>query len=83
MIIIGDYSDGSWLTPPAGEEALFRLYLGNNSTVEWPIDDTSWEKGFTIGNAGGGDNEDTPGFTMMLAMAAAAAGAVALKKRKD
>ena len=84
MTINGDKQDGTWFNPSgSGEEAIFRLYLGNNSTVEWPIDDASWEKGFVIGDEGGGDNEDTPGFTMMLAMAAAAAGAVTLKKRKE
>lgn len=84
MTIIGDKQDGTWLNPGgSGEEAIFRLYLGNNSTVEWPIDDESWKSGFKIGDNGGGESEDTPGFTMMLAMAAAAAGAVTLKKRKD
>ena len=83
MVIIGDYSDGSWFTGPTGEEALFRLYLGNNSTVEWPIDAASFEEGFTLDEGGTAEGGDTPGFTTVLAMAAVAAGAIALKRKPE
>ena len=37
MVIVGDYQEGGWFTGPTGEEALFRLYLGDNSTLTIPL----------------------------------------------
>ncbi len=84
MVIIGDFQEGGFFTPDSGEEALFRLYLGNNSTVEWPIDAASFEEGFTLEEEGGSaEGGDTPGFTTVLAMAAVAAGAITLKRKPE
>ena len=83
MVIIGDYQDGGWFTGPTGEEALFRLYLGNNSTVEWPIDAASFQEGFELDEGGSAEGGDTPGFTTVLAMAAVTAGAIALKRKPE
>ena len=84
MVIIGDFQEGSWpVGQDSGEEALFRLYLGNNSTVEWPIDATSFEEGFTLEEGGSAEGGDTPGFTTVLAMAAVAAGAITLKRKPE
>ena len=83
MVIAGDFEQGSFFQPDTGEKALFRLYLQDNSTVDWPILPVSWEDGFDIEEGGVKEDEDTPGFTTVLAMAAIAAGAVVVKRKKD
>jgi len=83
MVIRGDYSTGFGGLTESGEKALFRLYLQNNSTVDWPILPVSWDEGFDIEEGGIKEDEDTPGFTTVLAMAAVAAGAVAVKRKQE
>lgn len=83
MVIAGDYSTGFGGFTESGEKALFRLYLENNSTIDWPILPVSWEEGFDIEEGGVKADEDTPGFTTVLAMAAVAAGAVAVKRKQE
>ncbi|HIF16612.1 MAG TPA: hypothetical protein EYQ85_05115 [Candidatus Poseidoniales archaeon] len=84
MVISGNFEEGSFpFSAESGEKALFRLYLENNSTVDWPILPVSWEEGFDIVEGGIKEDEDTPGFTTVLAMAAVAAGAVAVKRKQE
>jgi hypothetical protein len=83
MTIAGDFEPGSFFQPDTGEKALFRLYLENNSTVDWPIDPVSWDERFDIEEGGIKEDEDTPGFTTVLAMAAVAASAVAVKRKQE
>ncbi|MEO2120933.1 MAG: hypothetical protein ABGX44_03890 [Candidatus Poseidoniia archaeon] len=84
MVISGNFEEGNGVwTFDTGEKALFRLYLENNSTVDWPILPVSWEEGFDIVEGGIKEDEDTPGFTTVLAMAAVAAGAVAVKRKQE
>ena len=83
MVIAGNYQEGAFWEPTSGEEALFRLYLESNSTIDWPILPVSWDEGFDIEEGGVKADEDTPGFTTVLAMAAVAAGAVAVKRKQE
>ena len=84
MVIAGNFEQGATIfQPDTGEKALFRLYLENNSTVDWPILPVSWEEGFDIAEGGVKADEETPGFTTILAMAAVAAGAVAVKRKQE
>ena len=86
MVIVGNYQrTGPGGIFEEGEEALFRLYLGNNSTIDWPVDPSTWDEGFAFEeedevNKG---KDDTPGFTTVLAMAAVAAGALLMRRRPD
>ena len=54
----------------SGQPAWFAIKLGTESRLEMPIDPISWEEGFEIGDDGMMDDEDTPGFTLVIASAA-------------
>jgi hypothetical protein len=84
MVIAGNYEEGTFGIGQSGERALFRLYLEDNSTIDWPILPISWDADFDIDEEGGiKADEETPGFTTVLAMAAVAAGAVAVKRKQE
>ena len=53
-----------------GEPAYFAIKLGTESRFEMPIDDESWNEDFQAGEDGMMDEEDTPGFTLVIASAA-------------
>ena len=53
-----------------GEPAWFAIKLGTESRLEIPIDPVSWEEGFEIVDEDYVMEEDTPGFTLVVAGAA-------------
>ena len=56
-----------------GEPAKFEMSMGEQSYIELPIDDDSWNDAFQDGgDIDGSDSEDTPGFTLVVASAAIA-----------
>ena len=69
MKVKGDRQQNSFFTQ-TGEPAWFAIKLGTESRLEIPIDPISWEEGFEIGDDGIMDDEDTPGFTLVMASAA-------------
>lgn len=76
MKLRGNYNEGSWFSPPSGESASFAMKMGTDSFIELPIDEASWDTGFQEGGDLGGSDEDTPGFTLVVASAAIAMAAV-------
>ena len=69
MKVKGDRQQNTFITQ-TGEPAWFAIKLGTESRLEIPIDPISWEEGFEIGDDGMMDDEDTPGFTLVIASAA-------------
>ena len=66
-----------------GEPAKFEMSMGEQSYIELPIDDDSWNDAFQDGgDIDGSDSEDTPGFTLVVASAAIAM-AVFVNARRD
>jgi hypothetical protein len=73
MKLQGDYSPGTFpLFQENGKAASFSMQMGMDSFLELPIDMASWDKGFQDGGEIGGEMEDTPGFTLVVASAAIA-----------
>ena len=73
MKLQGDYTEGGFLGLQAsGNPASFSMKMGMDSFLELPIDEASWDKGFQEGGDIGGEMEDTPGFTLVVASAAIA-----------
>ncbi len=68
-----------------GEPAKFEMSMGEQSYVELPIDDASWEEAFQEGGDidGSGSSEDTPGFTLVVASAAIAMAAFVNARRDE
>ena len=69
MKVKGDRQQNTFITQ-TGEPAWFAIKLGTESRLEIPIDPISWEEGFEIGDDGMMGDEDTPGFTLVIASAA-------------
>ncbi len=61
------------------------MSMGEQSYVELPIDDASWEEAFQEGGDidGSGSSEDTPGFTLVVASAAIAMAAFVNARRDE
>ena len=55
-----------------GDPAGFGFKLGEEARVELPIDESSWSKDFQAGMDDSMGDEDTPGFTLVVASAAIA-----------
>ena len=55
-----------------GDPAAFGFKLGEEARVELPIDESSWSKDFQAGMDDSMGDEDTPGFTLVVASAAIA-----------
>ena len=55
-----------------GTPAAFGMQLGADGSVEFPIDDSSWNEDFQAGIEEEPPAEDTPGFTLVVASAAIA-----------
>ena len=73
MKLRGDYNQGSFpFTGESGKAASFSMKMGMDSFLELPIDAASWDESFQEGGELGGDMEDTPGFTLVVASAAIA-----------
>ena len=56
----------------SGNPAAFGMKLGSDGSVEFPIDDSSWNEDFQAGIEEEPPAEDTPGFTLVVASAAIA-----------
>ena len=82
MTLRGNYQAGSFIFAPTGEPAKFEMSMGEQSYIELPIDDDSWDEAFQEGGDIGGDSEDTPGFTLVVAFVAIAM-AVFVNARRD
>lgn len=72
MKLRGNVQDGGLFFQDTGEPASFTMNMGTDSFIELPIDDASWETSFQEGGDLGGSDEDTPGFTLVVASAAIA-----------
>jgi hypothetical protein len=70
MKVKGDYQESN-LIFVEGDPAVFALRLGDEGTVEFPIDDSSWSANFQAG-IDEAPAEDTPGFSLVIASAAIA-----------
>ena len=68
MKLKGDLQTGFFTQ--SGNPAWFAIKLGEESRFEMPIDEESWNEEFQAGDDGIMDEEDTPGFTMVVASAA-------------
>ena len=68
MKLKGDYQE-SFFTAQ-GNEAWFAIKLGEESRFEMPISEDSWTEEFQAGEDGMMEEEDTPGFTLVVASAA-------------
>ncbi len=84
MKVTGDYQDGGFFGIPSGEPAEFAIQLGESGSLLMPIDPASWEDEFQEGGEIGesSSDEDTPGFTLVIASAAIAM-AVFTNQRKE
>ncbi len=56
--------------PVTGDPAHFAIKLGTESRLEMPISADSWTEDFQAGEDNMMDEEDTPGFTLVMASAA-------------
>ena len=72
MKVKGDYNQnaGPGGLFVEGDPAWFAIKLGEESRLEMPIDEESWNEEFQAGEDGMMDAEDTPGFTLVAASAA-------------
>ena len=83
MTIIGDYEESLFVFA-GGQEAMFRLYLGNNSTVEFPIHADTWSSSFQAGeDSSGSGDDDTPGFSSILVAASVTMAAIVYSKKNE
>ena len=84
MKVTGNYQDGGLFGFPSGEPAEFAIELGEGGSLMMPIDPASWDEDFQEGGEIGasGDDEDTPGFTLVVASAAIAMAAF-INTRKE
>jgi hypothetical protein len=70
MKVKGDYQESN-VVFASGDAAAFGIKLGEDSRLELPVDEASWEESFQAGEDGMmDDSEDTPGFTLVVASAA-------------
>ena len=84
MKLRGNRQSGGFLgLQQSGEPAKFEMSMGEQSYIELPIDDDSWNEAFQDGgDIGGSGSEDAPGFTLVVASAAIAM-AVFVNTRRD
>jgi hypothetical protein len=76
MKVKGDYQDGGFFGFPSGTAAEFGFKLGEEARLELPVDDSTWSEAFQAGEDGMPADEDTPGFTLVVASAAIVMAAV-------
>ena len=68
----GDYQSGGILgLQGSGDPAAFGFKLGEDARLELPIDESTWDEKFQAG-LDDMPEEDTPGFTLVVASAAIA-----------
>ena len=78
MKIKGDRQQTSFITE-SGNPAHFAIKLGEESNIEFPIDESSWSEEFQA-NEPIMDGEDSPGFGFVLVASSVAMAAIALNK---
>ena len=67
-----------------GEPAKFEMSMGEQSYIELPIDDDSWNEAFQDGgDIDGSSSEDAPGFTLVVASAAIAMAVFVNARREE
>ena len=79
MKIKGDRTNGPIPGTVQGNPAHFAIKLGEESNVEFPIDESSWSEEFQT-NAPPMVEEDSPGFGIILVASSVAMAAIALNK---
>ena len=73
MKLKGNRQNTNFGLTQTGQPAKFEMSMGEQSYIELPIDDDSWNEAFQDGgDIDGSDSEDTPGFTLVVASAAIA-----------
>ncbi|MGB1567569.1 MAG: hypothetical protein ACPHBQ_03735, partial [Candidatus Poseidoniaceae archaeon] len=73
MKLRGNFQSGGLFFADTGDPAKFQMSMGEQSYIELPIDDASWDDAFQEGgDIDGGGSEDTPGFSLVVASAAIA-----------
>ena len=70
MKVKGDRTAGPFPGTVQGDPAHFAIKLGTESRLEMPISPDSWSEEFQAGEDNTMDEEDTPGFTLVMASAA-------------
>ena len=71
MKLRGNFQSGGLFFADTGEPAKFEMSMGEQSYLELPIDDDSWDDAFQEGgDIDGADSEDAPGFSLVVASAA-------------
>ena len=83
MKLRGNVQSGGIFFQDTGDPAKFEMSMGEQSYIELPIDDDSWNVAFQEGgDIDGSGSEDTPGFTLVVASVAIAM-AVFVNARKE
>ena len=84
MKVNGDYQETFPFGDNGGTPAEFAIELGDGGSLLMPIDPASWDENFQDGGGLGEttDDEDTPGFTLVVASAAIAMAAF-INTRKE
>ena len=80
MKLKGDRTQGFFTQ--SGNPASFTIFLGEDSRVDLPIHESTWEEAFQAGEDGM-EEEESPGFGLVIASAAIAMAAVAQRGRLD
>ena len=81
MKIKGDRTTDQFGTVQQGNPAHFAIKLGEDSKVEFPIDESSWSEEFQA-NEPIMNGEDSPGFGLIIVGTSVAMAAIALNKPK-
>ena len=67
MKVKGNYQEGGLFTLDQGVPAAFGIKLGEEAKLELPIDELTWDEEFQAGEDAMMDEEDAPGFTLVVA----------------
>ncbi|MEJ6716031.1 MAG: hypothetical protein QNL20_03025, partial [Euryarchaeota archaeon] len=70
MKVKGNYQEGSFPFGGSGVPAAFGIKLGEEARLELPVDESTWEEAFQAGEDDMMDDEDAPGFSLVVASAA-------------
>jgi len=70
MKVKGDLQSGFGGLTQNGNPAAFGIKLGEEARLELPVDESTWEEAFQAGEDDMMDDEDAPGFSLVVASAA-------------
>ena len=70
MKVKGDQTAGIIPGTVQGDSAMFGIKLGEEARLELPVDESTWEEAFQAGEDDMMDDEDAPGFSLVVASAA-------------